>query len=192
MRHELARGAALLTESQLMAQLGVSRPTLREAFHILEAESLINVRRGVGGGAHVLPPDPAVGARYMGLLLQSTTPRSLTCTRPAPPLSRHAQAWSRTTYEFHELVLRSSGNKMLELQGTLLQEVVATHCAATVADNFAEDARPQRFRRVLLSFRTLAGFVADGNRDGGYKHRLKQMRTASTTACTFSVCCGSR
>jgi len=29
-----------------MEQFGVSRPTLREAFRILEAETLISVRRG--------------------------------------------------------------------------------------------------------------------------------------------------
>jgi GntR family transcriptional regulator, transcriptional repressor for pyruvate dehydrogenase complex len=50
----------------------VSRPTLREAFRILGAESLINVRRGARGGARVVAPDIAVAARYAGLLLQVT------------------------------------------------------------------------------------------------------------------------
>lgn len=69
-KHELEPGDMLPTESELMEQFGVSRPTLREAFRILEAESLISVRRGVGGGALVTTPDPAIGARYVGLLLQ--------------------------------------------------------------------------------------------------------------------------
>src|SRR5262249_2171707 len=53
-----------------MEMFGVSRPTLREAFRILEAESLISIRRGARGGARVVSPDIAVAARYVGLLLQ--------------------------------------------------------------------------------------------------------------------------
>jgi GntR family transcriptional repressor for pyruvate dehydrogenase complex len=67
---QLVAGQVLPPEGVLMAQYGVSRPTLREAFRILETESLIEVRRGSRGGAHVLAPDLAVAARYVGLLLQ--------------------------------------------------------------------------------------------------------------------------
>jgi len=69
-RGELRPGETLPAESQLMEQYGVSRPTLREAFRILEAESLISVRRGSRGGARVVAPDASVAARYVGLLLQ--------------------------------------------------------------------------------------------------------------------------
>jgi DNA-binding FadR family transcriptional regulator len=69
-RGELKPGETLPAESQLMEQYGVSRPTLREAFRILEAETLISVRRGSRGGARVVSPDASVAARYVGLLLQ--------------------------------------------------------------------------------------------------------------------------
>jgi GntR family transcriptional regulator, transcriptional repressor for pyruvate dehydrogenase complex len=69
-RGDLTSGATLPSELQLMAQYGVSRPTLREAFRILETESLITVRRGSRGGAQVLTPDVSVAARYVGVLLQ--------------------------------------------------------------------------------------------------------------------------
>lgn len=69
-RGELAEGEALPPESVLMAQFGVSRPTLREAFRVLEAESLIVIRRGARGGARVQPPRREVAARYAGLMLQ--------------------------------------------------------------------------------------------------------------------------
>ena len=69
-RGELKAGDTLPPEITLMEQFGVSRPTLREAFRILETESLIDVRRGPRGGAQVLSPDIAVAARYVGLLLQ--------------------------------------------------------------------------------------------------------------------------
>src|SRR5215203_4458789 len=67
---ELQPGQTLPAEVYLMEQFAVSRPTLREAFRILEAESLIGVRRGSRGGAQVLTPDPRVAARHVGLLLQ--------------------------------------------------------------------------------------------------------------------------
>jgi DNA-binding FadR family transcriptional regulator len=69
-RGELKTGDSLPPETALMEMFGVSRPTLREAFRILEAESLITVRRGARGGARVVSPDIAVAARYVGLLLQ--------------------------------------------------------------------------------------------------------------------------
>jgi DNA-binding FadR family transcriptional regulator len=70
-RGELAEGVALPPEAALMEQFGVSRPTLREAFRILESERLIEVRRGARGGARVHTPDIAVAARYAGLVLES-------------------------------------------------------------------------------------------------------------------------
>lgn len=69
-RGDLPAGETLPPEVELMNQFSVSRPTLREAFRILEAESLIGVRRGARGGAQVLAPDPIVAARHVGLLLQ--------------------------------------------------------------------------------------------------------------------------
>jgi DNA-binding FadR family transcriptional regulator len=69
-RGELRPGETLPPEVTLMAQYGVSRPTLREAFRILETEALITVRRGSRGGAQVMTPDISVAARYVGLLLQ--------------------------------------------------------------------------------------------------------------------------
>ena len=50
-RGDLREGDALPPEAALMAQFGVSRPTLREAFRVLESEALISVRRGARGGA---------------------------------------------------------------------------------------------------------------------------------------------
>lgn len=67
---ELKPGETLPPELQLMEQFGVSRPTLREAFRILETETLISVRRGARGGAQIVAPDVSVAARYFGLLLQ--------------------------------------------------------------------------------------------------------------------------
>jgi len=69
-RGQLEAGDALPPEAALMDQFGISRPTLREAYRILEYEGLIEVRRGARGGARVRVPDHDVVARYAGLLLQ--------------------------------------------------------------------------------------------------------------------------
>ena len=68
---ELQEGDFLPPEGQLMATLGISRPTLREAFRILEAENLISVVRGSRTGALVHQPKVDNVARYAGYALQA-------------------------------------------------------------------------------------------------------------------------
>ncbi|KDA01751.1 FadR/GntR family transcriptional regulator [Hyphomonas oceanitis] len=70
-RGELTEGDTLPPEGQLMETLGVSRPTLREAYRILEAENLISVTRGSRSGAQVHRPRAEVASRYAGYVLQS-------------------------------------------------------------------------------------------------------------------------
>lgn len=69
-RGELREGDALPPESELLERFDVSRPTLREAFRVLESESLITVRRGAHGGARVQIPNIDVAARYAGFILE--------------------------------------------------------------------------------------------------------------------------
>ncbi|WP_019927729.1 FadR/GntR family transcriptional regulator [Nocardia sp. BMG111209] len=63
-------GHRLPPETELSATLDVSRETLREALRILESQSLVEMRRGRGGGAVVRRPDPISAGRYVALLLQ--------------------------------------------------------------------------------------------------------------------------
>ena len=69
-RGELKEDDALPSEATLMEQFRVSRPTLREAFRVLESEALITIRRGAHGGARVKSPDGRIAARYAGLILE--------------------------------------------------------------------------------------------------------------------------
>src|ERR1700751_5566625 len=68
---ELAEGESLGHEPELIERFGVSRPSLREALRILEAEGLISVVRGVLGGGVVHRPDHRMAARTAALVLQS-------------------------------------------------------------------------------------------------------------------------
>src|ERR1700716_2870485 len=66
---ELATGEVLPSETELMEFYGISRPTLREALRVLEAERLIIVQRGSHGGARIQAPDGDVAARFAALVL---------------------------------------------------------------------------------------------------------------------------
>jgi GntR family transcriptional repressor for pyruvate dehydrogenase complex len=67
----LDEGDSLGTEAELIQRFGVSRPTLREALKMLEAEGLISILRGVLGGVAVHRPDSRMTARAAALVLQS-------------------------------------------------------------------------------------------------------------------------
>ncbi len=79
----MAPGDALPPEAELCDRFGVSRPTLREALRILEAQQLITVARGANGGARYALPDVAMVAEHFGIYLeaQRTTQKDLTEAR---------------------------------------------------------------------------------------------------------------
>lgn len=70
-RGEIPPGEMLQSEKHMVVELGVSRPTLREAFRILESEGLITVLTGARGGPQVRLPDLGVASRHIGLYLQT-------------------------------------------------------------------------------------------------------------------------
>lgn len=142
---ELSTGDALPSETVLMAHFGVSRPTLREAFRVLESEGLISVRRGAHGGARVQTPNGDIASRHAGLLLEfrRTTLADVydarimiepscaallaeRCTADNLGLLQHAVARERDRPddpavavrlhdEFHALVVELAGSKTLAL-----------------------------------------------------------------------------
>jgi DNA-binding FadR family transcriptional regulator len=68
---QVADGELLGHEPELIERFGVSRPSLREALRILEADGLITVVRGVHGGVRVRQLDHRQAARSAALVLQS-------------------------------------------------------------------------------------------------------------------------
>jgi GntR family transcriptional regulator, transcriptional repressor for pyruvate dehydrogenase complex len=64
-------GSELPKQDDLVAEFGVSYPSVREALRILETEGVITVRRGNRGGAVVHAPDIGTAGYALGLTLQS-------------------------------------------------------------------------------------------------------------------------
>ncbi len=93
---EMIPGDTLPSETELMKQMGVSRPTLREAMRVLESEGLLQLGRGARSGAAILAPSIERAARYGALYLatQGTTIGDIHQVRTLlePPLAaQHAQ-----------------------------------------------------------------------------------------------------
>jgi DNA-binding FadR family transcriptional regulator len=204
-RGELKDGEALLPESELMAQFGVSRPTLREAFRILESESLISVTRGSRGGARVQPPDIRVAARYAGLFLQyaGATLEDVQTGRIVvePPAARmlaerrdpvaveklreliaqetHAvddpHAFAELSTRFHELVMELAGNQTLALVVGMLHDIIETH----VESGMEQDNDPEANKRAIRSQKKLVALVEAGDAEGAEEHWRNHVRAVA-------------
>jgi DNA-binding FadR family transcriptional regulator len=59
------------SEDDLMSELGISRPTLRQASRILEQEQLLLVRRGIRGGLYGRRPTAQAVTRIAAVFLRS-------------------------------------------------------------------------------------------------------------------------
>lgn len=195
-RGDLREGDALPPEAALMAQFGVSRPTLREAFRVLESEALISVRRGARGGARVHAPNGDVAARYAGLVLQfrGTTLADVYDARRAielPAVRRLARKHPTGTLkalevnlaagranrddpaelirlqeEFHLLVVQHAGNQTLGIFAEMLHHIIELHSASYVARS---GTAPEARKAATLGQRAHERFlelVRDGDVDG--------------------------
>lgn len=83
-----------ITEADLLLEFDISRPTLREALRMLEAEHLLSVRRGSHRGSVVRLPDTSITVRSITMLLylRGATTRDVYTARTIfePPAARLA------------------------------------------------------------------------------------------------------
>jgi GntR family transcriptional repressor for pyruvate dehydrogenase complex len=168
-RGEIAEGTMLPPESDLMERFGVSRPTLREAFRVLESESLIVVKRGVRGGAQVTRPQTGTLARYAGFLLEYEqvtlrevwearaaleTPmvRQLAERRDRVALAELERSVDSEPQDFHAAIVRLSGNRTLQIVADMLHHVTEKACRALRTDAPGDQAgkRAARTHHAVL------------------------------------------
>jgi DNA-binding FadR family transcriptional regulator len=173
-RGDLGEGALLPPEAALMTELSVSRGTLREAFRVLESESLISVQRGAAGGARVHLPTEDVAARHASFVLQlrGTTVAEVLEARALfePPVAAlvarkrtNAQlarlrslaeeeaglkvdpsAEAETMRDFHRELIEASGNRALVFLGSMIDRIVSRS-----AENWAESTSPSARRSKI-------------------------------------------
>jgi DNA-binding FadR family transcriptional regulator len=180
LRRDIVRGALrpgdfLPTEANLIDRYGVSRPTLREALRVLEAESLISLQKGARGGARVLGPQLDAAARYGGHLIQAQggsledvliaeemlqvgAVRLLAAERPERGLAALREglaaeaealdditAFSTCAVNFHAGLIAATGNQSIALLAGILRSIVERH-VMLVAGKQPPTATPPRWR----------------------------------------------
>ena len=204
-RGELKPGEPLQSEAELMVEFGISRPTLREAFRILEVESLIFVTRGSRGGARVHAPDIQVAARYAGLLLQyaGTTVEDVQSARLViePPvvarlagtcstqgihmLRDHVEqekqarddgsVFAELSSRFQELLVEFSGSQTLTLVVGMLHEILDSHAD----ESRAQYNDPRAVARTLRSHEKLVDLIEAQDVAGAESHWHKHISSES-------------
>jgi DNA-binding FadR family transcriptional regulator len=207
-RGEIGNGEWLPTEPELMEQFGVSRPTLREAFRLLEADSLVTIRRGPPGGARVTIPGPEAAAAQLGLLLtlSGTTIRDVYEARmvvepaAARELALHGTATVRKalaeeleetraavetvdfgmhSVRFHRRVVELAGNRTLATVIGMLSEIVSRHLSRAYDESPATSADTiARNRKAVRAYEKLVELVEARDGDEAEKFWLKHMRAA--------------
>lgn len=181
-RGELQAGAFLPPEGQLMETLGISRPTLREAFRILEAEGLISVVRGSRTGARVHRPSVELVSRYAGYVLQSeeTTVADLYQARLA--IEPSVVRWLATnkgggaTDRLHKVLADMAALMEAERYDDFIEMVEVFHQALVAASGL---------KTLTFLSRMLLNLAAKHQRE--YQRRHPQLRAARRKAALVGL-----
>lgn len=205
---ELKEGDTLHNEAQIIEDFAVSRPTVREAFRILESEKLISVSRGSRGGARVHVPKAEQVARYAGFVLQSKgvnyhdvyAARTLieppaagvvadTRWKDGPEILREVIAQQRARHgdgefgravaEFHTKLIELTGNQTLILVSRMLDGIVARYQAGIVRAQRQDDAQRRRSEVGLRSQEKLVALIEARDSAGAVEHWRNHMTNAA-------------
>jgi DNA-binding FadR family transcriptional regulator len=205
---ELKDGDFLPHESTLLEHFGVSRPTLREAVRVLEAEGLIELRRGSRTGARVTVPGPEVVARPAAIQLQlgRATLADVYVARSAiePTAARllalnsdadhgrleealeevracleDAERFAVATAQFHLRLVDLSGNQTLALMAGMVHEIILRQTQSSVRTHEAEADRPgASYRRAVRAYEKLIELVRAGEADEAERFWRRHLEVA--------------
>jgi GntR family transcriptional regulator, transcriptional repressor for pyruvate dehydrogenase complex len=214
-RGDLPVGTMLPPESELMEQFGVSRPTLREAFRVLESESLIQMQRGVRGGARVTSPTKQTLARYAGLILEyegvtlkdvydaratleADMIRKLAAERDPdtiaaleavlPGQGEVSDEQARLALaEFHIAIAALCGNKTLQMVNEMLYHLIAR---ATRSMRPTGTRAEQAWRRSMKAHAQVVELIRAGDADGAvafWRSHLERTEKEALTGPALST-----
>jgi DNA-binding FadR family transcriptional regulator len=207
-RGQLKDGDALQPEAQIIANFAVSRPTVREAFRILESEKLISVFRGSRGGARVHTPRAEQVARYAGYVLQTRhatyadvyqartvieppSARLVAETRSADAPAilrevieeqrrvRHTEEFGRAVAAFHTKLIELTGNQTLILLSGTLDGIVARFQSEATARRTDSGKAERGALGGLKSQEKLVALIEAGEGDEAEAHWRRHMETAA-------------
>ena len=211
-RGELEIHEALPPENALMEDFNISRPTLREAFRILESEGLITVRRGSRGGARVQIPETSIAARYAGLVLQNRgatvadvlqarviveSPAAGIVARRRDHIScaRKLRAWlddaaaeidtpayTASFHGFNKLLVSMTGNETLILLTAMLENLSDAATASYVRVTHGDDTKLAH--RALRARTVLADLIEAGDAVGAEELWRKHLSDAGEVLVT--------
>jgi DNA-binding FadR family transcriptional regulator len=195
----LDEGDLLGTEAELIDRFDVSRPSLREALRILEADGLISIVRGSLGGVVVHRPDQRMTARAAAVVLQSRSV-ALADVFDASAVIEPAAARMVATSRGHQHAARQLREVIVEQKRTVDNPVACTNAmirfhsdivhlsgnqtlilvcemlneviARAIADvlTHSEVEPSSARRRTTRSHETLAALIAAGDGDGAQAH----------------------
>ena len=184
----LVDGDHLPHEAELMEHFAISRPTLREAVRVLEAERLVEVRRGSRAGARVRVPGSEVVARPASLLLElsgATVADVFDALEAVKPPAARLLAITGTEAAFDELerfvdeeipaafttrdlgvaaarfhlrMVQLSGNATLALIAGMLHEIFARHTGEVARERMSL-ANPDAAENFMLLVRSLRRLI---------------------------------
>lgn len=200
---ELKAGDPLPSETTLMERYGVSRPTMREAFRILESESIIVVLRGAHGGARVLAPNESVAARHMGLLLQykgvpladvykARTEIEVAALRAWSGNAKDLDALSALVAEaadnvddapqfakgdtrIHQAIVDLSGTQTLSVLAGMILNIMDAHNTLFMSVH-GDDHERAADELALRAYRRLLKLLTAGDIDGAVAHWRRHLR----------------
>jgi len=204
-RGEIAEGTMLPPEAELMERFGVSRPTLREALRVLESESLIEMQRGVHGGAKVARPQNETLARYAGLILEKEgvtlrdvydarvaleTPmvRQLATDRDPAVIAELEDIVAKEAAlapgshgvdqltDFHAAIARLSANKTLRIVSDMLHHIIEK--ANRSLQPTTGPQAEQALRRSAKTHRVILDLIKSGEADKAADLWTKHLRKA--------------
>ncbi len=181
---ELKEDDELGSEADLIARYDASRPSVREAIRILEAEGLVKIVKGARS-VKVREPRPDLPARFGALFLRAQgcgiadAYRARTLIEPAAIrelIGRVSDAeiaaldrivaeevkaavadpdqFSALTVRFHEEIARLSGNKVIHLLLTMMRSMFENHARDAISSDSSDN-----FKRAIKSHMILIHLI---------------------------------